>query len=168
MEPDDERAVRPGTPGMRAWHGFLRVHAVVTRRLDAELRAACGMSLDVYDVLVALHEAPEGRLRMQRLAEAVLITRSNCTRLVDRMSADGLVERRPAARDGRGVEAVLTDAGRVAFRRAAVVHLRGVRRHFDAVLGAEERRVLGDVFARVLARDAEIDTEVDTDSAPSG
>lgn len=134
---------------MRAWRAFLRAHAVLMRHLDADLRDSCGMSLDVYDVLVALHEAPRGRLRMQRLAEAVLITKSSCTRLVDRMSAQGLVERRPAAGDRRGVEAALTVAGRRAFRRAAAVHLRGVERHFAALLDDAERRVVADALERI-------------------
>ena len=47
------------------------------------------LSLAAYDVLVQLAEAPEHRLRMTELADAVLLSRSGVTRLVDRLEKAG-------------------------------------------------------------------------------
>ena len=71
-----------------------------------------------------------GRLRLQTLAESVLLSRSGLTRLIDRMERSGLVRREPCPEDRRGYYAVLTDAGRETLNRAAPGHLRGVAEHF--------------------------------------
>jgi DNA-binding MarR family transcriptional regulator len=129
---------------LAAWRSFLRAHATITRTLESELVADQDLSLAAYDVLVQLAEAPQRRLRMTELADAVLLSRSGVTRLVDRMERAGLVSRCRVESDGRGVAAELTDAGLSRLRVASRVHLAGVVRHFaarldDADLAALER-----------------------------
>ncbi len=77
-------------------------------------------------MLVQLAEAPGNRLRMSELAEAVLLSRSGLTRLVDRLQKDGLVQRQPDPDDARGMYTVLTAKGRDTLRDASRVHLAGV------------------------------------------
>lgn len=121
-----------------AWRAYLRGHATVTRALEADLLAGRGLSLASYDVLVQLAEAPGRRMRMTELADAVLLSRSGVTRLVDRLERDGLVVRAPVAEDGRGVAATLTEGGLQSLRGASRVHLGGVARHFAARLDAAD------------------------------
>jgi DNA-binding MarR family transcriptional regulator len=121
-----------------AWRAYLRGHATVTRALEADLLAGPRLSLASYDVLVQLAEAPERRLRMTELADAVLLSRSGVTRLVDRLQRDGLVVRAPVAEDGRGVAATLTEQGVERLRGASRIHLQGVARHFAARLDAAD------------------------------
>ncbi|HET7472053.1 MAG TPA: MarR family winged helix-turn-helix transcriptional regulator [Candidatus Limnocylindrales bacterium] len=118
------------TPGINAWRTFLHAHARVTRRLDEELQAAHGLSLAEYDALLQIAHAPGRRVRMNVLAERVILSRSGITRLVDRLEADGSVERVACSTDARGQEAVLTPAGLGRLRAAATTHLDGVRRYF--------------------------------------
>src|SRR5690606_23529744 len=115
---------------MAAWRGFLEAYRRVIDVLADELETETEMPLGWYDVLVQLSEAPDRARRMQDLADAVLLSKSGLSRLVDRMEAAGYVERRPCAEDGRGILAALTDEGFAALRAAAPVHLRGVREHF--------------------------------------
>src|SRR6476469_6888164 len=82
------------------WRMFLRAHAYVMARLEADLAADGQPPLAMYDVLVQLVEAPEHRLRMTDLADAVLLSRSGLTRLVDRLERSGLVSRCPVATGG--------------------------------------------------------------------
>ncbi len=70
---------------LSAWRTFLRAHATVTRRLEAELVAEHELPLASYDVLVQLSESPDQRLRMTELADRVLLSRSGLTRLADRL-----------------------------------------------------------------------------------
>ena len=121
-----------------AWRTFLRAHATVTRRLEADLVTAHDLSLAAYDVLVQLSEAPEQRLRMTELAERVLLSRSGLTRLVDRLERDGLVSREACPSDARGTLAVLTDAGLQRRRDAWPTHLSGVAEHVTGRLSADE------------------------------
>jgi DNA-binding MarR family transcriptional regulator len=123
-------AVVADEPGIGAWRIFLTTHARVTRRLDEELQAAHGLSLAEYDALLQIAHAPGRRVRMNVLAERVILSRSGITRLVDRLEADGSVGRIACATDARGQEAVLTEAGLERLRSAATTHLDGVRRLF--------------------------------------
>jgi DNA-binding MarR family transcriptional regulator len=134
---------------LHVWRSFLRAHARVIRALEAELLAAQRLSLASYDVLVQLAEAPERRLRMTELADAVLLSRSGVTRLVDRLERDGLVRRGPVDTDGRGVMAMLTAQGLDRLRAATGVHLSGVVRHFVDVLDERELEPLGRACERL-------------------
>ncbi|MCB9762144.1 MAG: MarR family transcriptional regulator [Alphaproteobacteria bacterium] len=84
-----------------------------------------------YFVLFRLHER-DGRAQRE-LVDPVLDDRANITRLVDKLQARGLVERRPDPDDGRRNQVWLTDAGRALF---------------DTLLPripAERRRLFGDL-----------------------
>ena len=130
---------------------MLRVHAAITRELDAELVAAHGVSLSAYEVLLFLADAPGGQLRMSELADGVLLSRSGLTRLVDRLARDGLVRRERCEDDARGLNAVITDDGRALFSRARRTHLAGVRRLYLSRFGDAELDRLGELMARPLA-----------------
>jgi DNA-binding MarR family transcriptional regulator len=130
---------------MSAWHALIHAHAKVIRHLEAELEAEHGLTLPAYEVLAHLSEAPDSRLRMSELASFAVLTPSGLTRLVDKLTRDGLVERLRCAGDARVVYAVITAAGRERLRSAYPTHLRGVRQHLvdrllpeqlDAVSGA--------------------------------
>ena len=95
-----------------AWRGLLRVHARLTKALDAELLREHDLPLSSYEVLLFLADAPDGRLRMAELAEGVLLSRSGLTRLVDRMEREGLLRRERCEDDARGYNAVITEPGR--------------------------------------------------------
>jgi len=113
-----------------AWRSFLQAHARVTRRLDEELQAAHGLSLAEYDTLLQIARSPGRRVRMNVLADRVLLSRSGITRLVDRLEGAGSVERVACSSDARGQEAVLTRTGLDRLRAAGGTHLDGVRRYF--------------------------------------
>src|ERR1700753_1136530 len=76
-----------------AWYGFLRTHADITRRIDADLRERAGMTLGEYDVLVQLGPGPAGGMRRGALSPAILLSPSGLTRRVARLEQQGLVER---------------------------------------------------------------------------
>jgi len=132
----------PTREQLAAWRAFLRAHASITRALEVELLAEQDLPLASYDVLVQLAEAPDRRLRMTELADAVLLSRSGLTRLVDRLEKGGLVARCPVESDGRGVAARLTDDGLDRLRTASRTHLRGVSQHFVNRLDEADLREL--------------------------
>jgi len=145
LEPSDARSGTlpgPDDPRLDAWRAFLEAHARVSRRLDEELRAEHGLSLAEYDALLQLARSPGRRLRMNVLADRVILSRSGITRLIDRLEAGGLVERAACASDARGAEAVLSRTGLARLRAASRTHLRGIEEHFLAGLGPDELGVL--------------------------
>jgi DNA-binding MarR family transcriptional regulator len=147
--PDAPSPLTPRDPRLAPWRAFVRAHAHVSRRLDEDLRAEHAMSLQEYASLLILAEAPGRRLRMGRLAEALTISRSGATRLIDRLVEGGLVERLSCPSDLRGAEARLTEAGLSRLRTAAPTHLRGIAEYFLATIAPEDlpdiERVMTDV-----------------------
>jgi DNA-binding MarR family transcriptional regulator len=135
---------------LRAWRGLLHVYAQLSKALDAQLVAEHGLPLTSYEVLMYLSDADGGRMRMNELADSVLLSRSGLTRLVDRLEREGYLERCSCAHDARGAFAVLTPAGREKVESARVTHLAGVREHFLSKFSSDELEVLGDAWQRVL------------------
>ena len=127
---------------------MLQVNARVTQQLDAEMQAEHELSLSAYEVLMFLADAPAHRMRMSEIAEQVLLSRSGCTRLVDRLVSRGYVSRCVAAGDGRGLYAQLTDAGLTKLAAARATHHDGIRRLFLGHLTATDQIALGDIWSR--------------------
>jgi DNA-binding MarR family transcriptional regulator len=135
---------------LSAWRGFLRAHATLVRELDEELSERHALPLSSYDVLIQLDEAPEGRLRMSHLADAVLLSRSGLTRLVARLADQGLIERAECKNDARGAFAAITDLGRERLAEARETHRAGVRERFLSRLGERDQRQLAKAWSRLL------------------
>lgn len=142
-DPRSSPVSSPGHPYLDDWRTFLQAHALLSRRLDEELRAEQSMSLAEYDALVQLALAPERRLRMSQLADRVLLSRSGVTRLVDRLVAAGFVDRMQCTTDARGAEAVMTELGLARLRRASRTHLRGIDHYFIGPLSEDELGAIG-------------------------
>jgi DNA-binding MarR family transcriptional regulator len=136
---------------MAVWVLFVRTFGALIRTFEQELQESEGLPLTWYDVLIQLHEAPAGRLRMQALAESVVLSRSGLTRLIDRMEKAGLVRREPSREDRRGAYASLTEDGRGVFSRAQPIHHRGLYEHFTRHLDDGDIRALGSALAKVRA-----------------
>src|SRR5919206_2095725 len=132
------------------WRTFLTAHAAAIDRIERDLAEEGLMPLSWYDVLLALYEAPERKLRMHELARAILVTRGGLTRLVARIEKAGLLRREPDPADGRGLYAVLTEEGLKALRKAWPSYARGIAEHFGRYLSDEEARVLTKALERVL------------------
>jgi DNA-binding MarR family transcriptional regulator len=148
-EPAGGERLRPDDWRLAAWRSFLRTHSHLIKLLEQDLHAQQKIPLGSYDVLVQLAEAPGQRLRMSELAEAVLLSRSGLSRLVDRLQKDGLVLREPDPYDARGLFTVLTDRGRDTLRDAARVHLAGIGRLVIDRLGELELRQLAALMAKL-------------------
>jgi len=137
---------------MGAWAGFLRAHAMLVRELDEELTRAHGLPLSSYDVLVQLEATEDGRLRLSQLADAVLLSRSGLSRLVQRLIDQGLVERVDCTSDARGAFAAITDRGRDRLAEARATHRAGVRERFLDRLTDEQKRQLAEIWETLGTR----------------
>ena len=93
------------------WAGFLQTHAALARELDADLRAAHGLPLTDFEILLWLANRPCEGMRMAALADTVLLSPSGLSRAVERLETRGLVQRIPCTEDRRGAYAALTESG---------------------------------------------------------
>lgn len=133
----------------RIWRNYLLAKTRIDEFLDAAL-SPFELSLDEYELLVRLSEAPQRTLRMGELASSVRHSRSRLTHTIARMEKRGLVTRQACAIDGRGVQAVLTDAGWELLVQAAPTHVDSVREVFIDAAGPEDYTALGRAMERVL------------------
>ena len=133
MGSEREEAPVPLTAQEEAFlRALARVMLTVPRAFDADLLREQRMAHSEYAALMHLSEAPGRRLRMSDLAGACTLSLSGMTRIVDRLQGQGFVRRERHCGDGRGWNAVLTDAGLQRLRQAWPTHLASVRRHvFD-------------------------------------
>ena len=132
-----------------AWRTFITGVTALFERLDRELREQHDVSLAEHEIMVRLSEAPRRSVRMAELAASVSHSRSRTTHTVARMERDGIVARVACPSDGRGVMALLTDAGWERLVSASHTHVRGVRAHLVDVCDPADLLALGRVFDAV-------------------
>lgn len=141
---------------VKPWHTFLRVHSKVLSALAADMETEQDLPLTWFYVLFHLNNDCMDKLRLQDLAEAVDLSQSGLTRLLDRMAEAGLVERRPCATDRRGAYALITPAGKVKLEVATRTYLRGIVEHFMRHLSEDDVEALFNAFNKILI--AEVDS----------
>ena len=136
----------------RAWRGLLRMTSQLNARMNRQLLQDYGISLADYEVLVALSEAPAGRLRVFEVADTLSWEQSRVSHQLARMQRRGLITREDCASDARGAFAVLTEAGRAAIEQAAQAHVETVRQLVFDGLTQDQLTTLTEVTSRVLDR----------------
>jgi DNA-binding MarR family transcriptional regulator len=131
------------------WRTFLATHRQIVDRLAEQMQADHALQLGWFDVLIHLADVPERRLRQRDLRDRLLLSESGVSRVLSRMEAAGLVERRPADEDRRGVGIVLTDAGEAALSAAVGSHLDLVAQLFTDRLTVTDRLALEHILAKL-------------------
>jgi DNA-binding MarR family transcriptional regulator len=119
-------------------------------RVEQEFKAHTPIELQQYDVLFHVSEASDG-VRMTDLANAVVLTKSGLTSLVDRMEDAKLIERRADPQDRRATRIHVTPLGEGKLAAASRHHRNVVRQIWSSRMSDEEATVIADVLARVRA-----------------
>jgi DNA-binding MarR family transcriptional regulator len=132
-----------------AWAVLLTAHATLLERIEAALAAADLPPLGWYEALWEM-ENSGGRLRMRELARRAVLSRSNLSRLADRLVAAKLVARVVEADDGRGYDLVLTRPGRAMRRKMWPVYEAQIEALFSRHVSAEEARAIGEALGRAV------------------
>lgn len=94
-----------------AWVLLIRAQQVLLNYVEAALKAAGMPPLSWYDVLLELSRNPGAGLRQYEIAERVLLSKHNLSRLIDRLESEGLVKRQACDVDGRGNIVKITAKG---------------------------------------------------------
>ncbi len=136
---------------LRAWRLFFESALTLIDVLEDDFERGAGIPVRWYDVLVHLEEAPEG-LRMHELAEQILYSKSGLTRVIDRMHAEGLIQRHRPDDDRRSVFVLQTEKGRETMFRTRHLHHRWIAEHFSEVLSDGDIKALIRAFEKLSAR----------------
>ena len=135
---------------MSAWSQLLTAHSLLIDAIEKRLAAAGLPPLAWYDALWALERADAQRLRISEFARWMVISRSNITRLVDRLEDAGYAERRPSEDDKRGAYAVLTAEGRKLRKRMWAVYGPAIEELFERPLSEAQRRQVEAAMTRLI------------------
>ncbi|WP_308798605.1 MarR family winged helix-turn-helix transcriptional regulator [Agromyces silvae] len=136
------------TRTVAAWESLFRAQVAVMRALAAEFPSDV-ISLNEYDVLFNITRAPDRRLRLKDLNRHVLLTQPSVSRLVDRLTARGLLTKSDDPLDGRGTIVAITPEGFQLFREVAIAHMEAITRHVGSALDTDELAHLAELCDRL-------------------
>lgn len=142
------------TDPLPSWSALATVYQAVLHDVVAALDEFGGMDSGVFSALAYLervrpHRMPMGELQLLMYPR---YSQPGFSRLVQRMEAEGLVERRPDPADRRASIVALTRAGRSQFRNANIVYVDALRVAFGRHLGDDEHHRLTEMLTNVSAR----------------
>lgn len=126
---------------MAAVTSIMRAHQILLSQLDSLLKPH-DLTFARYEALVLLTFSRTGALPLWKIGERLMVHPTSVTNTVDRLEKSGLVRRLPNPRDGRGVLAEITEAGREVVRRATHDLMRA-----DFGLGMYAESELGQMFS---------------------
>jgi DNA-binding MarR family transcriptional regulator len=132
-----------------AWVRLLRGHAHARRKLSAELQRDHGLSVNDYEALLLLSHAEDNAMRRVDLSEALQLTASGVTRLLDGLEASGCVKKETCASDARVTYAKLTANGRRKLEKASSSHVAGVQALFEEHYTRKELATLAELLGRL-------------------
>jgi MarR family 2-MHQ and catechol resistance regulon transcriptional repressor len=136
-------------PRIEAYGMLIEAHNELHNALQRTLEAEAGVPIGWLSVLIRLARSPDQRLRMTVLARDMTMSTSGLTRLVDRMEAEGVVQRQACPEDRRGLLAVLTDKGRSVLASTTPCHVADLERLLGGALDQDELARLTDLLRRV-------------------
>lgn len=133
------------------WRLFLTAHTRLVDRVEQDFIQAGLPPFEWYDMLIALKQAPDQRLRLSELAETLLVTRTNVTRLADRLEKAELIYRETCQSDRRGAFAILTEAGLAMQQKMWTVYAQSIAQYFGRHLTEKDIKTFTKALTTMLA-----------------
>jgi DNA-binding MarR family transcriptional regulator len=121
---------------------LFETNARLSRSLGLALEASCDITLAWFDVLLQLRRSPDGRLKMNQSADAIVHSNGGTTRLIDRLEEAGYVERQNCPSDRRAIHVAITDEGNAKLDQALDVHVAYLQKNLANRLSDDEREAL--------------------------
>lgn len=118
----------------QGWCALSLLHGRIEAHIERALQTGHGLSVREYsllDVLSRQHSGPGGHLRMNQVAESVVLSQSATTRLVSRLEDRGLLNRYICDTDRRGIYTDVSEAGLALLAEARPTNDTALREALD-------------------------------------
>jgi DNA-binding MarR family transcriptional regulator len=139
-----------------AWEGLLEVSRRLRRDAEEALIEGHDLTISMLGITGRLALAPACTLRQTVLAEAMGLSLSRVSRVIDVLEQRGLVERLRCPSDARATDVRLTPQGAALTSGAQAELLGHVQRCFLDRLSASEVQTLASVFSRLVGSAPEV------------
>jgi len=103
---------------LRLWLRLFTCKTVIEGEVRRRLRDTFGVTFPRFDLMAQLDRVPGG-MTLGELSARMMVSNGNVTGLVERLVAQGLIDRRPSPSDRRAQIVSLTAEGRKSFRAMA-------------------------------------------------
>lgn len=139
----------PSDETQAVWVALMRIGPAVLDKVAAAAKKAGYPSLEAYDVLWGIERSKDGALRPKELAAQLLFPRYGLSRMLDRLEADGLIERLECPEDARGQLIALTDAGRKLRAKMWPVYGAAMKEAVETRLTPAEAKTLAKLLSKL-------------------
>jgi DNA-binding MarR family transcriptional regulator len=143
------RAISTSEYALEPWVCLHRGHAAVRRSVASKLEVAHGLTVNDYEALALLARAQGNLMRRVDLADALQLSASGVTRLLDGLEEQGLVRKKACSTDGRVTYAALTKSGRRKLEQASSTHTATISALFEQRYTPNELALLAELLARL-------------------
>ncbi|GAA0351709.1 MarR family transcriptional regulator [Streptomyces olivoreticuli] len=133
----------------QGWCALSALHGRIEAHIERALQSRHDLSVrefGVLDVLSRQHNGEGGHLRMNEVADSVVLSQSATTRLVNRLEDRGLLTRYLCLTDRRGIYTDVTEAGLALLAEARPTNDTALREALDE---ASKRAELAPLVAAV-------------------
>ena len=154
-------AMRHLAAAVEAWEALFRAQSTLFRKFS-EAPVWHGRTTREYDILYQLGRAGEEGMRQRDLTDRLIISQPSLSRMIERLVTEGIIDRCPDPRDGRGAILKLSDAGRALQRQIGAGHAADIAQTMRDRLSESELRTLKELAERLVppvgvnARESEV------------
>jgi len=134
----------------RAYAALIASSTLLQRAVEQNLREQAGLTQVQFEILMNLSIAGDAGIRMARLADALIVSRSGLSYQVAQLESRGWITRQRSADDERGVVGRITPEGERIRQRVFAGHVDVVRTGFLDALEPGELELLAVALERVV------------------
>ena len=145
-------AARISREEFRAYAALIASSTLLQRAVERNLREQAELTQVQFEILMNLSIAGTDGIRMAKLADALIVSRSGLSYQVAQLESRGWITRERSADDERGVVARITPEGERMRQRVFAGHIEIVRSAFLDAVEPGELATLTAALERVVGR----------------
>ena len=123
---------------IHTWAQLLLTSKTLLEQVECALKQAQLPPLAWYDVLLEVYRANDSGLRQFEIAQRILLSKYNLSRLLDKLEAKHLIARCHSPEDGRSNSVTITAEGTALLTKMWPIYAQIIEQHFAAKLNPDE------------------------------